>query len=371
MESRTRVLPMSHERILIAAGGTGGHVYPALAVAENLRKQDAVILWLGTETGLEARVVPANGHKLSTIRIRGLRGKGLWRLILAPFVLSIAIFQALLIIRRFKPSAVLGMGGYVSGPAGIAAWLLRVPLYIHEQNAVAGMTNRLLLPFAKLVMQGFPDTFSAGNKVMTTGNPVRSNIIEAAKLDTNDVSDGPKEICLLILGGSLGARALNQTLPSALKSLPADNHFHIWHQTGSQHLQQTQDIYRENGLNEARIEAYIEDMAAAYEWADLVLCRAGALTLAELCVCGLASVLVPYPFAVDDHQTVNARFLSDKDAAVLLPETALQSDKLAALLSDLWQNRPRLRAMAHKTRELACFDASTRVAAVCLGGVNV
>ena len=362
---------MPHKRILIAAGGTGGHVYPALAVAENLRKEDVVILWLGTETGLEARVVPANGYDLSTIRIRGLRGKGLLRLLLAPFVLTIAIIQALLIIRRFKPSAVLGMGGYVSGPAGIAAWLLRVPLYIHEQNAVAGLTNRILSPFAKLVMQGFPNTFNAGSKVMTTGNPVRSDIIQAAKLSSSDVSKESKEICLLILGGSLGARALNQALPSALKSLPADNHFQVWHQTGSRHLQQTRDLYRQNGLNEVRIEAYIEDMAAAYEWADLVLCRAGALTLAELCVCGLASVLVPYPFAVDDHQTANARFLSDSDAAVLLPETELQTDKLAVLLSELWQSRPRLRTMAHKTRELACFDASTRVAAVCLGGASV
>ena len=362
---------MSHKRILIAAGGTGGHVYPALAVAENLRKKDAVILWLGTETGLEARVVPANGYKLSTIHIKGLRGKGLLRLLLAPFVLLIALFQAVKIIRRFKPSAVLGMGGYVSGPVGIAAWMLRVPLYIHEQNAVAGLTNRLLSPFAKLVMQGFPNTFSASSKVMTTGNPVRSDIIQAAKLSTNDVSKSPNEICLLILGGSLGARALNQSLPPALKSLPADNHFQIWHQTGSQHLQQTQDIYRQNGLNEARVEAYIEDMAAAYKWADLVLCRAGALTLAELCVCGLASVLVPYPFAVDDHQSVNARFLSDSDAAILLPEPELQTDNLAALLSDLWQNRPRLRSMADKTRELACFDASNRVAAVCLGGASV
>lgn len=362
---------MLHKRILIAAGGTGGHVYPALAVAENLRKKDAVILWLGTETGLEARVVPANGYKLSTIHIKGLRGKGLLRLLLAPFILLMALFQAVKIIRRFKPSAVLGMGGYVSGPVGIAAWMLRVPLYIHEQNAVAGLTNRLLSPFAKLVMQGFPNTFSASSKVMTTGNPVRSDIIQAAKLSTDDVSKSPNEICLLILGGSLGARALNRSLPPALKSLPADNNFQIWHQTGSQHLQQTQDIYRQNGLNEARVEAYIEDMAAAYKWADLVLCRAGALTLAELCVCGLASVLVPYPFAVDDHQSVNARFLSDSDAAILLPEPELQTDNLAALLSDLWQNRPRLRSMADKTRGLACFDASNRVAAVCLGGASV
>ncbi|MFT5349319.1 MAG: UDP-N-acetylglucosamine--N-acetylmuramyl-(pentapeptide) pyrophosphoryl-undecaprenol N-acetylglucosamine transferase [Planctomycetota bacterium] len=361
---------MSHDRILIMAGGTGGHVYPALAVADYLRDRGAGIRWLGTETGLEARVVPAKGYSLSTIKVAGLRGKSLMSLLLAPFMLFAAILHALVLIRQFKPDAVLGMGGYVSGPGGVAAWLLRVPLYIHEQNAIAGLTNRLLAPLSKMIMQGFPDTFDAGSRVKTTGNPVRSEIIRSAKVETRNANDEKDHVCLLVLGGSLGARALNQTVPSALKCLSAECHFQIWHQTGTQHFQETKGIYEKFDLHEARVDAYIEDMAGAYEWADLVLCRAGALTLAELCVSGLASILVPYPHAVDDHQTVNARYLSDKGAAILLPETDLQADTLATLLSGLCNARSRLHDMAAKTRQLAQVDATVQVAQICLGGAS-
>lgn len=361
---------MSRERILIMAGGTGGHVYPALAVADYLRKQATQVLWLGTEAGLEARVVPEKGYELATIKVMGLRGKGPGRLLLAPFILCAALIQAMLIIRRFKPDAVLGMGGYVSGPGGVAAWILRVPLYIHEQNAIAGLTNRLLAPLATLVMQGFPDTFKVGERVQTTGNPVREEIINLSACRKTFTVKRQDELCLLVLGGSLGAKALNQTIPSALKILPADIRIRIWHQTGTQHLQQTKMIYEKLSLDQARVEAYIEDMAGAYAWADLVLCRAGALTLAELCVSGMAAILVPYPHAVDDHQTANAHYLSDADAAILLPESKLEAGNLASLLSGFYRARSRLQAMAERTRELAYLDATATVARICLGGAS-
>ncbi len=361
---------MLHERILIMAGGTGGHVYPALAVADYMHNRGTQILWLGTDAGIETRVVPPKGYTLSTIKVSGIRGKGLLRILVAPFILTAALFHTMIIIRRFNPDAVLGMGGYVSGPGGIAAWILRVPLYIHEQNAIAGLTNRLLSPFATLVMQGFPDTFNAGKQVQTTGNPVREEIIRSSMPGKSKTKQTSDDVCLLVLGGSLGARALNQTVPLAIKSLPVGSNLQIWHQTGTQHLQQTREIYEKYGLDGVRVEAYIDDMASAYQWADLVLCRAGAMTLAELCVSGLASILVPYPYAVDDHQTSNARFLSDSGAAVLLPESELETNKLASLLSGFCQARSRLQAMAEKTLGLAYPGATAQVAELCLGGAS-
>ena len=247
---------------------------------------------------------------------------------------------------------------------------MKSPPTLDEQNAIAGLTNRLLSPFATLIMQGFPNTFSANKRVQTTGNPVRDEIISSSTTGKTTTDQPHDDVCLLVLGGSLGAMVLNQTVPSALNSLPVDTRLQIWHQTGTQHLQQTKEIYEKYGLHEVRIEAYIDDMGSAYAWADLVLCRAGALTLAELCISGLASVLVPYPFAVDDHQTANAHFLSDAGAAVLLPESEMKVDKLASLLSGFCQARSRLQAMAEKTRNLAYVDATAQVAELCLGGAS-
>ena len=367
---RSRSQAMSPNRILIMAGGTGGHVYPALAVAKYLRAQGADILWLGTETGLESRVVPENGFDLSTIRVAGLRGNGLLRLLQAPVKLSIALFHSIRLIRKFRPHAVLGMGGYVSGPGGVAAWLLRVPLYIHEQNAIAGLTNKLLSPLATFVMQGFPGTFSESARVRTTGNPVRAEIVECARAQGAGAVESSADIRLLVLGGSLGARALNQTIPAAIKIFGRDSGLQVWHQTGSSHLQTTNELYDELGVDGARVEAFIEDMAAAYDWADLVLCRAGALTLAELCVCGLASILVPFPYAVDDHQTANARYLSESGAAILLPESELAPEKLNSVLSGPCQAREQIRLMAEKTRQFAHADATQTVGDICLGGAH-
>lgn len=361
---------MSHKRILIMAGGTGGHVYPALAVANYLRECDAEILWLGTERGLESRVVPANAIAFSTLKIAGLRGKGILRIVQAPFELVIALIQSISLIKKFKPDAVLGMGGYVSGPGGIAAWLLRIPLYIHEQNAIAGLTNRLLAPFATFIMQGFPDTFSGKRNVTTTGNPVRKEIIEFSLLQRQRTKARSGDIRLLVLGGSLGARALNQTLPAAAAGIAKETGLRIWHQTGDKHLRSTEEHYKELGIEEAKVEAFIEDMASAYDWADLILCRAGALTLAEICVCGIAAVLVPYPFAVDDHQTANARALSEHGAAILLPEPDLAVDKLKSLLTGLCQAPAQIKAMAAKTRNFAYPDATEKVANICLGGMH-
>jgi UDP-N-acetylglucosamine--N-acetylmuramyl-(pentapeptide) pyrophosphoryl-undecaprenol N-acetylglucosamine transferase len=349
------------------AGGTGGHVYPALAVANALQTQ-AEILWLGTDKGLEARVVPENGYTLATIRVAGLRGKNLFRLLLAPLIICVALFQSINIIRRFKPDAVLGMGGYVSGPGGIASWILRVPLYIHEQNAIAGLTNRMLAPLASFVMQGFPDTFKPARRVKTTGNPVREDIVKLAASVKPVPQEPGSDICLLVLGGSLGARTLNQTVPAAMNELDSGNSLKVWHQTGTQHLQQTKELYEKYGLKEVRIDAYIEDMAGAYEWADLVLCRAGALTLAELCVAGLASILIPFPYAVDDHQTANAQHLSNAGGAVLVQESDLDAGKLASLLNGFCHARSRLQSMAENTRKLAYMNATSQVAEICLGG---
>lgn len=356
---------MLHRPVLIMAGGTGGHIYPALAVADYLREKQVSVLWLGTSAGLEARVVPMNNYKLLTINISGLRGNGLMRWIAAPFKLSIAIFQALKIMWKHKPLAVLGMGGYVSGPGGIAAWLSGIPLYLHEQNAIAGLTNRILSPLAKNIMQGFPETFAKADKVRTTGNPVRKAIITIPEPEQRFKTRQAERMRLLILGGSLGARKLNQTVPAALASLADSSLIDVWHQTGEKHLADTKNSYEESGVDGARIDAFIDDMAEAYAWADLVLCRAGALTVAELCIAGLAAILVPFPYAVDDHQTANAKHMSDKGAAVLLPEAELEVNKLAQLLEEFSHARGRLLDMAKISRSLSYPDATREVAASC------
>ena len=358
---------MQARPILIMAGGTGGHVYPALAVADYLHEKDVPILWMGTASGLEARVVPQNNYPLLTVTMSGLRGHGLLRWLLAPLKLSVAVCQALKIMWHYKPAAVLGMGGYASAPGGIAAWLSRTPLYLHEQNAIAGLTNRMLSPLARQIMQGFPLTFAAGKKVRTTGNPVRQAMHKVPEPGQRYPDRRQDKLRLLILGGSQGARKLNQVLPAAMAKLPADVLIGIWHQTGEKNRIDTAARYEELGLVDVRIDAFIEDVAAAYSWADLVVCRAGALTIAELCTVGLAAILVPFPYAVDDHQTANARYLSDSGAAVLLPEPELEETALAKLLQEFSQNRRRLLDMAIRCKALSRPAATQDVGAICLG----
>lgn len=357
--------------VLITAGGTGGHVYPALAVARTLLDRGVPVLWLGTHRGLEARVVPAAGIPMAWVSVSGLRGKGPLRWLFAPIGLSIAVVQALLVLLRRRPRAVLGMGGFVSGPGGLAAWLLRRPLVIHEQNAVPGLTNRLLSRLARRVLEGFPQTFPAARRADCTGNPVRPEIARLAEpLARLGGRSGPMR--LLVLGGSQGAQALNAVVPEALKALDVGQRPEVWHQAGPRHIDSAYRAYRRAELS-ARVEAYIEDMAAAYAWADVVLCRAGALTVAELAAAGVGALLVPFPHAVDDHQSANARFLVDAGAGILIPQDQLSPTRLAELLSRLHQERSRLQEMAVAARRMARPEATDEVARICLevaGGHN-
>jgi UDP-N-acetylglucosamine--N-acetylmuramyl-(pentapeptide) pyrophosphoryl-undecaprenol N-acetylglucosamine transferase len=356
---------MSARPILIMAGGTGGHVFPALAVARVLRAQGAEVVWLGTRAGLEARVVPAAGFPVAWIRVRGLRGKGLVQRLLAPFMLALALLQSLWVMLRLRPAAVLGMGGFVTGPGGLMAWLLRRPLLIHEQNSVAGMTNRWLAPLARQVLVAFPGALPGAQH---TGNPVRADIaaLPAPEARLAGRAGVPR---LLVLGGSLGAQALNETLPAALALLPAALRPEVWHQTGTRHLDAGRAAYASAGVP-ARVEAFVDDMAAAYGWADLVVCRAGALTIAELAATGVGAILVPYPHAVDDHQTGNARYLVEQGAALLLPQLGLNAARLADLLQPLLGNRDRLLDMARRAHAMAQPAAAEQVAAACLAAAG-
>ncbi len=301
--------------VLIMAGGTGGHVFPALAVAELLRERECRVVWVGTRRGLEARIVPAKGFAIEWLSVSGLRGKGLLTWLLAPVQLAIALAQAFSIVRRQKPAVVLGVGGFATGPGGVAAWLLGRPLVIHEQNAIAGLTNRWLARIARLVLEGFPGSFPPGVRTHCIGNPVRREIAALPAPESRfAVRSGVMR--LLIIGGSLGARRLNSSVPRAIALLQRQGHrFEVWHQAGERGIEEARAEYSLAGVS-GRVEAFIDDMAGAYGWADLVICRAGALTVAELAAAGVGALLVPFPFAVDDHQTHNARFLTEAGAAV-------------------------------------------------------
>jgi len=355
--------------ILIMAGGTGGHVYPALAVANALQQQSREIVWLGTHKGIEARVVPAANIRIEWISIHGLRGKGVVTLLLAPFRLAWALLQSTAVMIRHRPAAVLGMGGFVSGPGGLAAWLTRRPLVIHEQNAVAGLTNRLLARLARVVLQAFPGSFSAPIQPETVGNPVREDI---AAIDdpASRFANRTGAIRLLVLGGSQGALALNRTVPEALALLPEALRPVVRHQAGQRTLQTAIDAYAGTGLV-ADVTPFIDDMAEAYEWADLVVCRAGALTVAEIAAAGLAAVFVPFPAAVDDHQTANARAMEEAGAAVIMNEKDMTAESLASCLTEWLESRATLRDRAIKSRKLAKPNALARITDVCLEAAGV
>ncbi len=363
---------MTTPRVLIMAGGTGGHVFPALAVAQELRARGAEVSWLGTRAGIEAEVVPQAGIPIDYISVAGLRGKGALSWLLAPLRLSRALWQALAVMRRRAPGAVLGLGGFASGPGGLAAWLSARPLLIHEQNAVAGLTNRLLSRLARVVMQAFPATFAAARGAVTSGNPVRAAIADLAA-PAQRYAGRNEPLRLLVIGGSLGAAALNETLPQALALLPAAQRPQVRHQSGKRHLEALQGFYRRAGA-EAELLPFIDDMAAAYGWADLVLCRAGALTVSELAAAGVPAILVPYPHAVDDHQTRNAAYLTEAGAALLLPQAQMTPQRLAALLQtfadDAAGGRMRLQQMASAARRLARPEATALVADACLAAIQ-
>ncbi len=355
---------MWHKPLLIMAGGTGGHVFPALAVADYLRTQGVPVVWLGTQRGLEARVVPPRDFPLLTLDAVALRGTGAAGWLAAPLRLALSLAQALSILRRVKPGAVLGMGGFASGAGGVAAWLLRIPLLIHEQNALAGLTNRLLSRLAGVVLQGFPRTFPAARRARFVGNPVRPEIAALPAPEARGTGLDGAPLRLLVLGGSQGARRLNAVLPGALALLGQEMPVQVVHQCGAAHEAGTLADYGDRvGV---RVVPFIEDMAAAYAASDLVVCRAGALTLAELCAAGVGSILVPYPHAADDHQSANARHLCDRGAAMLLPEAELTPLRLSTLLRELGGQRQRLRAMAAAARSLAQPDATRAVGAACM-----
>lgn len=343
-------------RLMIMAGGTGGHVFPALAVAQALQQQGHEVHWLGTAAGLESRVVPGAGLPLHTLTIGGLRGKG-WRTrLMAPMTVLRAVWQARGLMQRLKIQGVVGFGGYVTGPGGVAARSLGLPLVIHEQNAIAGFTNRCLSWMATRVLLGFPGALR-GNHVITTGNPVRQDITQIKSVAAHRASERPLRV--LVVGGSLGAQALNEHLPSALAQLDPTERPEVRHQTGQAQAEATVQRYDRLGVH-ADVVPFIDDMAAALAWADVMVCRSGALTVAELAAVGLPAVLVPYPFAVDDHQTANARFLSDAGAAFLLPQTQLNATTLAQTLRRFQD--PELRqSMAQRAQSLGRPQATADV----------
>jgi len=350
---------------LIMAGGTGGHVFPALAVADLLRESAVQIHWLGTAAGIEAKVVPNAGIQLHCIDVKGLRGKGKLGLLKAPWLIIKAILQARKVIRSVKPDVVLGMGGFASGPGAVAAKLAGVPLIIHEQNAKAGVTNKLSLPLACRKLAAFPGAFGddTAKGIEIVGNPVRGPILNMQPSEQR-YAQRSAGINLLIVGGSLGAQAINQLVPQALAKIDVSFRPNVWHQTGVKNIDATLALYKESAVA-AKVEAFIEDMDSAYAWADLVICRAGALTVSELAIAGVASVLVPFPFAVDDHQTANAAFLEASGAAILVPQKSLNAEKLRALLVQL-NDRKSLQQMAQKACKLAAPEASATVANICL-----
>ncbi len=349
---------MSGRTIMIMAGGTGGHVMPGLAVAAEMRARDWRVVWLGNPSGMEATLVPKHGIAMQWVRIGGVRGKGLATRLLLPLRLLGAFRDSIRALRATRPAVVLGMGGYVAFPGGMMASLLRRPLVIHEQNSVAGLTNRLLARLADRVLEAFPGALPGAQ---CTGNPLRAAMLrEDAPQARYGGRSGP--LRLLVVGGSLGAQALNDAVPQALALMPAQSRPQVVHQSGRGRREALEARYRELGVAATVLE-FIDDMAGAYQEADLLVCRAGAMTVAEIAAIGIASVLVPYPHAVDDHQTGNARFLSEQGAAVLLPQPELTPARLAALLEGL--DRPALAVMAARARALARPDAAQRVADAC------
>ncbi len=346
--------------LLVMAGGTGGHVFPGLAVADLLKSRGWNVVWMGNPDGMEAKLVPSRGYEMAWVRFGALRGKGLMRKLSLPFNLLSGCWQAFREIRRVKPDVVLGMGGYITVPGGLMAALTGRPLVVHEQNSIAGLANRMLAKIARRVVCGFPGALS---KSVWAGNPVRREIADltppaermAARLETDE------PLRLLVLGGSLGAAALNEMVPKGVALLPENERPVIVHQAGAKHLAQLEKNYEEAGVR-ANCVAFVDDMAGAYEWADLVICRAGALTVAELAAAGIASILVPFPFAVDDHQTSNARFLASAGGAVLLPQNEMTPEAVSLLRN---YSRGQLLQMAEKARALAKPEAATEVARVC------
>jgi UDP-N-acetylglucosamine--N-acetylmuramyl-(pentapeptide) pyrophosphoryl-undecaprenol N-acetylglucosamine transferase len=347
------------KKLLVVAGGTGGHIFPGIAVADFLKQQGWQVSWIGTPDRMEATVVPKHNIEIDFIDVKGVRGNGIKRLIKAPFMVMNAIFQARKILKAQRPDVVLAMGGYVTGPTGIAAKSLGIPLVIHEQNAVAGMSNRWLAKFASKVLAAFPSAFAKG-QCEVVGNPVRASVAQVSAKQTSI------PINILVVGGSLGAQVLNRTLPAVFSALSAQTTLNIWHQTGKNNEQKVTADYQQLGLAEnTKVAEFIDDMDSAYQWADLVICRAGALTVSEIAAAGRMALFVPFPHAVDDHQTANAAYLVNSGAALMMQQNAFSKEAVVDLLTPYLIAPEKISIMASKAKQLAILDATAKVANRC------
>ena len=357
---------MSTGPIMILAGGTGGHVFPGLAVAQVLRERARPVVWMGTRKGLEARLVPEAGIEMEWISVAGLRGRGPVAWLTAPFRLALAVYQAVAALHRCRPVAVLGLGGFVSGPGGLAAWLTRRPLLIHEQNAVAGTTNRILARFAQRVFGAFPGSFPPTVDAELIGNPVRDSILALPIPSVRFASrrDSGAALRVLVLGGSQGARILNTQVPEALQQLPSHVALEVWHQTGAGRTEAAA-AYSRTAIA-PRLDTFIDDMAAAYGWADLVICRAGALTVSELAAAGIGAVLIPFPHAIDDHQLKNAQSFASQGAGIVIPEDEFDPERLARELGAFITDHKALVTLAERARAQAKPHAAEMLADACL-----
>ncbi len=343
-----------NKKIVIMAGGTGGHVFPALAVARKLSSNGAIVFWLGTALGIEAKLIPQE-FEIDYIKVKGLRNKGLVKKISFPFSLIHAVLQAKNILKKRKADLVIGFGGYASGPGGLAAYLSKIPLVLHEQNAIPGMTNKYLSKIAKVTLLAF-DYRKFGKNPKVVGNPLRSDIVQLAKQAKSFNQD---KLNILVVGGSLGAKALNDIVPEALKLMTGKN-ISVIHQSGEKLLDETNANY--NGLSiDYQVQKFIDDMSKAYEWADLIICRSGASTVSEVAAVGLPAIFVPYPHAVDDHQFYNAKFLVDSGAAICVRQSGLSADKLKKRLEDFLFHSEKLKDMSDKLKQLSILDSAERV----------
>ncbi|MFI3123774.1 MAG: undecaprenyldiphospho-muramoylpentapeptide beta-N-acetylglucosaminyltransferase [Methylococcales bacterium] len=344
------------KRIVIMAGGTGGHIFPALAVAQFLQKQGWQVSWLGTKAGLESRVIPEAGIEIDWLSVSGVRGKGILSKVSAIFKLAKSSLEARKILKQRKPDVVLGMGGFVAAPGGLIARMLKIPLIIHEQNRVVGTTNRLLAKIATKVLQGFPNSFAPKFEAICTGNPLRETL---KQIPPTPLQKGGL-LNILIVGGSQGAKALNEIVPNAIALLK--NTVQVRHQTGVAMQNEVAEKYENLKLN-AETSAFIDDMATAYSWADLIICRAGAMTISEVAAMGIPAIFIPLPNAIDDHQTANAKYLTESGAAILLKQSDLTAENLAQQIHCLCENLPERRAISET---LAYLNATETVANFCI-----